>query len=308
MPDGLQRFTVKVDRETLTTEIRAFRSRLEKRTTHEYYQHARQLYDWLFLPIEPELRAREIETLVIVPDGPMRTIPLAALHDGEKFLGARYALATTPGLTLTDPRPIERKDVELLANGLSVAVQGFPGLPNVEDEIASIEQLYGGTVLKNQSFVVANMERELADRPFSIVHIASHGQFDSEIANTFLLTYDDKLSMNALEQFIASTKFREDPVELLTLSACQTAAGDDRAALGLAGIAVKAGARSAVATLWTVNDPASAALVTEFYEQLKDPQLSKAQALQRAQLKISSDLRYWHPSYWSPFLLIGNWL
>ncbi len=308
LPDGIERISVAVGKTALTAEIRAFRSKLEKRTTHEYYVHARQLYDWLFLPIEPALQKHGIETLVIVPDGAMRTIPLAALHDGERFLGARYALATTPGLTLTDPRPIERKNVELLANGLSVSVQGFPSLPSVDDEIASIERLYGGTILKNKEFVVANMERALSKNPFSIVHIASHAQFDSNLDSTFLLTYDGKLSMNALEQFIGSTKFRDDPVELLTLSACQTAAGDDRAALGLAGIAVKAGARSAVATLWTVNDPASAALVTEFYEQLKDPGISKARALQRAQLQLAEDLRYWHPSYWSPFLLIGNWL
>jgi len=163
-------------------------------------------------------------------------------------------------------------------------------------------------VLRNQEFTSPNMERELNQTPFSIVHIASHGQFEGDVDNTFLLTYDDKMSMNALEQFIGTTKFRDDAVELLTLSACQTAAGDDRAALGLAGVAVKAGARSALATLWTVNDPASAALVSEFYNQLQDPTVSKAEALHRAQLLLSEDLRYWHPGYWSPFLLIGNWL
>lgn len=97
-------------------------------------------------------------------------------------------------------------------------------------------------------------------------------------------------------------------MELLTLSACQTAAGDDRAALGLAGVAVKAGARSALATLWFINDQATALLITEFYHQLRDPDLSKAKALQRAQLILLNDRRYQHPGYWSPFLLIGNWL
>lgn len=307
LPDGLERFTVDVDRETLTAEVLAFRQKLEKRTTHEYYPHARQLYDWLIRPLEAELQRGGIETVVIVPDAALRTIPLGALHDGNQFLIERYALATTPGLTLTDPRPIERKDVELLANGLSMSVQGFPSLPSVDGEIASISSLYDGTVLKNGDFVVGNMQAALSENPYSIVHIASHGQFDGNIDNTFLLTYDGKLSMDELEQFIASTKFREDAVELLTLSACQTAAGDDRAALGLAGVAVKAGARSAMATLWTVNDPASAALVTDFYEQLKNPQMSKAKALQQAQLNLSRNLRFWHPSYWSPFLLIGNW-
>ena len=308
LPDGLKQRTASVDRQTLTAEIRAFRSKLEKRTTHEYYPHARRLYDWLFKPMERELARQQIDTLVIVPDGPLRTIPMAALHDGQQFLGSQYALATTPGLTLTDPQPFERTDAVLMLNGLSISAQGFPSLPNVANEIADIHQLFGGTVLENQQFTVANMDREIARRPFSIVHIASHGQFSSDVNDTFLLTYDDKLSMDALERFVGTSRFRDQAVELLTLSACETAAGDDRAALGLAGVAVKAGARSALATLWTVNDPASAALLSEFYRQLQDASVSKAEALRRAQLSLLDNRRYWHPGYWSPFLLIGNWL
>ena len=308
LPDGLKRFTSQVNAETLTKEVRAFRRRLEKRTTHQYYPHARRLYDWIIGPVESELKRQNVDTLVIVPDGPLRTIPMAALHDGKKFLGARYALATTPGLTLTDPRPIERENMQLLISGLTESVQGFPALPYVGEEIESIRKMYGGTVLQDQDFVAQKMEKALADKSYSIVHIASHAQFDSDITKTFLLTYDSKLSMDSLENFLGLAKFREEGVELLTLSACQTAAGDDRAALGLAGVAVKAGARSALATLWTVNDPAAALLVSEFYRQLLDPSVSKAKALQQAQVKLMRDPRYRHPSYWSPFLLIGNWL
>lgn len=308
LPDGLRRFTAQVDADTLTKEVRAFRRRLEKRTTHQYLRHARRLYDWIIRPIEAELKQQDVNTLVIVPDGPLRTIPMAALHDGKQFLTAKYALATTPGLTLTDPRPIKRENVQLLLSGLTEAVQGFPGLPNVAEELQTISDLYGGTVLKDKKFLLANVEKELTENPYSIVHIASHGQFDSDVTKTFLLTYDTKLSMDTLGRLMGLTTFRENAVELLTLSACQTAAGDDRAALGLAGIAVKAGARSAIATLWVVNDPASALLVSEFYRQLQDPSVSKATALQRAQLKLLSDRRYRHPGYWGPFLLIGNWL
>jgi CHAT domain-containing protein len=100
---------------------------------------------------------------------------------------------------------------------------------------------------------------------------------------------------------------RKNPVELLTLSACQTAVGDERAALGLAGVAIKAGARSALASLWFVNDESTSKLVTEFYQQLQNPTLSKAQALQQAQ-KSLMEQGYQHPLYWAPFLLIGNWL
>jgi CHAT domain-containing protein len=308
-PEGLKRFTAKVDEETLTNEVRTFRQLLEKRTTYQFLPHAQKLYGWIIGPVESELKRQNIDTLVIVPDGPLRTIPMSALYDGKQFLAARYALATTPGLKLTDPRPIERKNVQLMVNGLTQSVQGFPALPYVAQEVKNISGMYRGTtVLENKNFVVPKMKKALTEKAYSIVHIASHGQFSSNIDKTFILTYDSKLSMDALENFLGLAKYREEPVELLTLSACQTAAGDDRAALGLAGIAVKAGARSALATLWTVNDPASALLVSEFYRRLEDPSVSKAKALQEAQLKLIQDPRYRHPGYWSPFLLIGNWL
>jgi CHAT domain-containing protein len=308
LPDGIKRFTTRVDAARLTNEIRAFRLRLERRTTHQYYPHARQLYDWLIRPIAAELEKYQVETLVIVPDGALSTIPLAALHDGERFLVARYALATTPGLTLTDPRPIARTRAQILLNGLSESVQGFPPLPHVAEELQGIQQLYGGTMLQNKAFTIPNMEKGLEATPYTIVHIASHAQFNRDIDKTFLLTYEDKLSMGRLEQFLGLSKFRTDAVELLTLSACETAAGDDRAALGLAGLAIKAGARSALATLWVVNDPAAAAMVSHFYRDLQSPGASKASALRQAQLKLLEDPRYRHPNYWSAFLLIGNWL
>jgi CHAT domain-containing protein len=308
LPDGIKRFTTRVDAARLTNEIRAFRLRLERRTTHQYYPHARQLYDWLIRPIAAELEKYQVETLVIVPDGALSTIPLAALHDGERFLVARYALATTPGLTLTDPRPIGGTRAQILLNGLSESVQGFPPLPHVAEELQDIQQIYGGTVLQNKAFTIPNMEKGLEATPYTIVHIASHAQFNRDIDKTFLLTYEDKLSMGRLEQFLGLSKFRTNAVELLTLSACETAAGDDRAALGLAGLAIKAGARSALATLWVVNDPAAAAVVSHFYRELQSPGASKARALRQAQLKVLEDPRYRHPNYWSAFLLIGNWL
>jgi CHAT domain-containing protein len=163
-------------------------------------------------------------------------------------------------------------------------------------------------MLENKAFTVSNFEQDLDKTPYSIVHVASHGKFEKDARNTFLLTYNGKLDMDTLEGFMASTTYREQPVELLTLSACQTAVGDDQAALGLGGVAVKAGARSALASLWYINDEASSLLITEFYKNLKDPGVSKAQALQQAQLVLLNDPRYHHPSYWAPFLLIGNWL
>ncbi|HET6520641.1 MAG TPA: CHAT domain-containing protein, partial [Geminicoccaceae bacterium] len=308
LPDGLRQVTVPVATADLTAEVRELRQLLEKRTTRQFMPHAQRLYDWLVRPIEPVLAAQGVETLVFVPDGPLRTIPLAALHDGERFVIERYGVATVPGLSLLDPRPISRTAMRPLLNGLTEGVQGFPPLPHVAAELEAIGQLYPATVLKDAAFVGPALERSLAAVPFSVVHIASHGQFAGDRDQSFLLTYDGRLDMDELEEFIKLSRFREEPVELLTLSACRTAAGDDRAALGLAGVAVKAGARSALASLWFINDQASSLLVAEFYRQLGDPTVSKAEALRRAQLALLGDPRYRHPAYWAPFLIIGNWL
>jgi CHAT domain-containing protein len=214
----------------------------------------------------------------------------------------------TPGLTLTDPRPLNRSQLRFLTAGLTKSVQGFPALPYVAEEVASIEQLYKSDQLINGAFQSATLERELREGRYGALHIATHGQFSPDVQDSFLLTYDGKLTMQTLDQLIGLFRYRQEPLELLTLSACQTGIGDDRAALGLAGVALKAGARSALATLWFINDEASASLISEFYRQLRNPALSKAVALQRAQLRLLSDRIYEHPAYWSPFLLLNNWL
>src|SRR5581483_1951004 len=308
LPDGLHRVAVPVGAEPLTREVRALRYFLEKRTTNEYLPHAQQVYDWVIRPLLPLLENQPVTTLVFVPDGPLRTIPMAALHDGAAFLISRYAVATTPGLTLTDPRPLKRQAIQALSAGLSEAVQGFAPLPNVAEEVQTVNQLFGGDVLLNRDFLVPRVERELKEKPFAVVHIASHGQFENDVRKSFVLAYDDKLTMDRLDRFVGLMRFREEPLALLTLSACETAAGDDRAALGLAGVAIKAGARSALATLWSINDESSTVLVTEFYRHLRDPSLSKAAALQRAQRNMLSHPIYRHPAYWAPFLLLNNWL
>jgi len=308
LPNGLKRQSIPVSAATLTKEVRSFRKTVEKRTTREYLPHAQQLYAWLIRPLEPDLASFRIDTLVFVPDGPLRTVPMAALHDGRQFLIEKFALATTPGLSLTDPRPIDREKVRLLSGGLTKAVQGFPSLPFVEEEINAIRTLYQGDQLMNTEFSTRRLEQTLQNQPYGILHIATHGWFASDTTQSYLLTYNGKLTINELDHLIGLFRYRKDPLELLTLSACQTGTGDDRSALGLAGVAIKAGARSALATLWFINDEASATLVTEFYRELRNPTLSKAQALQKAQQKLLADRVYEHPAYWSPFLLLNNWL
>lgn len=309
LPSGMVRRTVPVSAEALTEEIRAFRTFLEKRSTRQYLSHAKTLYGWLIQPIEPLWADAGIDTLVMVPDGALRTIPLAALHDGTEFLIKKYAVATTPGVTLTDPRPLDRKGIKLLSVGITEAVQDFPPLPHVAREVETIHQLYGGTILMNKQFMMSRVEEELKTHPYSVMHIASHGQFQSDSNETFLLAYDGKMTMDRLEEYVGMLRFREDPLALITLSACETAAGDDRAALGLAGVAIKAGARSALASLWFLDDQASSQLVTEFYRQLHDDSVaSTAIALQRAQIRFLEHPEYNHPAYWAAFLLLNNWL
>ena len=308
LPTGFMRVSVPIAAPVLTEEVRAFRRLVEKRTTREYLPHAQQLYDWLIRPLESELIRLKIQTLVFVPDGVLRTIPMSALHDGTSFLIQKYAIALTPGLYLTDPRPLDRANIRFLAGGLTKSVQGYPSLPYVAEEMDSVRTLYQADQLLNQDFRTPLLEQELRDSRYGILHIATHGKFSTDVDDSFLLTFDGKLTMTALDKLIGLFRFRQNPLELLTLSACQTAVGDDRAALGLAGVAIKAGARSALATLWFINDEASAALIGEFYRQLRNPSVSKATALQRAQTKLLGDRVYEHPAYWSPFLLLNNWL
>lgn len=309
LPDRLHRVKVSTGAEQLTAVVRDFRTHLEKRTTDEYLAEAWQLYDWLIRPLEPVLNERKIDTLVFVPDGALRTVPMAAFHDRQKFLIEKYAVAVTPGLTLMEPRRMNAETPSFMASGLSDAVQGYPALPFVAAEMQQLNDRFHGRTLMNRDFVVGNVEKEFKDREYSIVHIASHGEFNNDGRKTFVLTYDNRLSLDMLEQLIRPAQLRDRPVEMLSLSACQTAAGDDRAALGLAGVAVKAGARSAFATLWFVNDEASTILVSEFYSQLFDPKRpSKAQALRAAQMKLLAEPRNSHPCLWAPYLIIGNWL
>lgn len=308
MPSGLKQFIVPVTGDQLTEEIRAFRLGLEDRSNDAYRPHAQKLYQWLIRPMEAELTAAHITTLVFVPDGPLRTIPMAPLYDGTNFLIERYAVATTPGLTLTDPRPLNRNQIRLFSMGLTEAVQGFPALPYVGDELKAVQAIYGGKQVLNEEFRAGKVERDLSEQPYNMIHIASHGKVESDVTKSFVLTFDDRITMDRLSHLVGLFEMRTVPLELLTLSACETAAGDDRAALGLAGMAIKAGAKSALATLWFIDDEATAELITEFYKNLQDPATSKAMALQQAQLTLLKNPERAHPGLWAPFLLINNWL
>jgi CHAT domain-containing protein len=273
-------------------------------------KYAQQLYQWLIAPLDDALR--NIETLIVVPDGILLHLPFAALHDGKQFLIEKFAVAVSPGLCLTQARLAVDKN-NLLLGGLSEEVQGFSALPCAGYELDKLHESAAGntrTLLLNQDFTRDSFRKSVENHNFDVVHLASHGEFSPQPDKSFILTYDGRLSLNDLGNLARLGELRGRPLDLLTLSACETAKGNDRAALGLAGVTLQSGAVSALASLWKVDDTATPAVVLEFYRQWQNG-ASKAQALRQAQLKLLQDEQYAayrHPYYWSAFLLIGNWL
>ncbi len=268
------------------------------------------LYQWLISPLQAVLREQQIETVVFVLDGPLRSIPVSALHNGERYLIEEFNVALTPGLQLMPPQGLTEERPNILAGAITRAHQGFVALPAVTQEIEAIAANFPTTIFLNEQFTTDNLQSEVNRNNFPILHLATHGQFSSDLDQTFLLGWEKTLKVQDFQVLVRERlPYIKHPIELLVLSACQTAEGDDRAALGLAGFAVRSGARSTLATLWSVNDQSTAALISEFYTQLAQQQsISKAEALRRAQISLLNDVQYSHPFYWAPFVLVGNWL
>jgi CHAT domain-containing protein len=309
LPDGIKHISVPVGSEKIRETVQEYRIRLQTRVNNRFLYSSQQLYDWVIRPAEADMKANEVDTLVVAPDGALRLIPFSTLHDGEHFLIEKYAIGTIPAISLTDPKPVNKENFDILIGGLSEARQGFSALPSVPAELRDIREIMSGKILiQNNDYTIENMTAAFKEKPYSLVHIATHGVFGGTPEESFLLAYEDKLTMDRLEQLIGMGIFRKQKVELLTLSACQTALGNERAALGLAGVAVKAGVKSAIATLWFVDDEATSLAIREFYRQFKEPGMSKAKAMQNVQKKLIAQRRYWHPLYWAPFLVIGNWM
>ncbi|MGF1570912.1 MAG: CHAT domain-containing protein [Nodosilinea sp.] len=270
---------------------------------------AQEVYNWLIQPGADAIAQSGIKTLVFVLDGLLRNIPMAALYDGEKYLIESYAVALSPSLQLFEPKPFQSVQLNALAAGLNQARHGFSPLPNVESELNQIQSEVESQVLRNEQFTAQTFQAELNSQPFSIVHLATHGQFSSKAEDTFILAWDKPINVNELNTLLRSRDLQlSQPLELLVLSACETAAGDPRAALGLAGVAIRAGARSTVASLWRVNDESTAFLMTRFYQILMDSEQPRAEVLRQAQLELLRIPEYQRPLSWAPYVLIGNWL
>jgi CHAT domain-containing protein len=231
-------------------------------------------------------------------------VPFAALYDTDGFLVEHYAIAVEPALGLIVRRPHTLGGRTLVA-GLSSATAAGAGLRNVAGEVRDVADRRGATQLLDADFTHAAFLRELGDPTYTVVHIASHAHFDVDAENTKITAIDTPLSPDEMGEAIRGA--RKEGLELLVLSACDTAASDtDRAVLGLAGLAVQSGARSALGTLWRANDQAASALMAEFYRALPSAS-SKAAALQTAQLALLKRPLYRHPNEWSPFMILGDW-
>jgi len=351
--DQLKRYSHVVSASTLQASAVRFSTALREQAP-DANQLSRQWYGWLLESVEPWLRSLNVNTLVMVPDGAIRLIALAALFDGQHYVLEHYATATSPGLSLLESDASGAQKAQTLIAGMSTAgpvVENLPPvffralaaqsrkdwndadalgakeleswaqdrdfrasvaermvLPGVEREVHELEQTLPHKVLRNDAFTRSRFEQEIGSGEYSIVHIASHGVFGHSADVGFIMASDVVLDVNDFERIFSSARLQRRPVELLTLSACQTAVGDDRAPLGLSGIALKSRVRSALGSLWPVSDEATADLMTAFYRALYQPGTSKVQALRRAQLAILRDTRFSHPFFWAPFILVGSWL
>ena len=319
-PGGESRVIWIDDLTQLQQTVNQYRSGLKRYVVRTYDPApAQQLYAQLIQPFEAELTASGTNTLVFVHDGFLRNIPMAALYDGQQYLIQRFAVATTPSLSLTAPAA-EGRDLRVLALGLSQPAvmdtgRQFPGLKSVPAELAFIaEELPGSTTLLNQEFTIDRLEQTLGTNTYPILHLATHGQFSTIPEDTFVITGPEadgtsrELTFGQLEVLLRQTSPNADPIDLITLTACETATGDDRATLGLAGVAIRAGARTAIASLWKVDDAAAAQLIRDFYANLQNSSFSKAQALQMAQIAaIERAGTQTNPGTWAPLILVGNW-
>jgi len=254
--------------------------------------------------------ANKVKTLAFVLDGSLRNLPMSVLYDGNQYLMEKYNLAIAPGLQLIDPRPLKQQQLEVFIGGVSKETQNFKSLPNVEREIRQISSIVSSqSPLMNETFLSSSIKKQINKIPFRVVHLATHGEFSSDAEKTFILTWDNRLGVKDLGELLqAKEQDSRSPIELLVLSACKTAKGDKRATLGLAGVAVRSGARSTIASLWSVEDSATATLMENFYQELAIAGTTKADALRKAQMRLLRQPQYTHPFYWAPFVLVGNWL
>ncbi len=293
-----------------------------------YLAPAKQMYQWLLAPLEKDLQQLGVNNLVYITDTGLRTIPLAAMRDDKGFIVERYSVGIMPSLALTDTRRSDIRSAQVLAMGASEFPDNRP-LPAVPVELANIRKIWAGKSFLNQEFTLANLKSQRQQTGFRVIHLATHAEFlPGQASNSYIELSEGRLAPLQLR----SLEWNKPPVDLLVLSACRTAIGDEQVELGFAGVALQAGVKSVLASLWDVNDEGTLGLMTEFYQQLKDAPI-KAEALRKAQLAMINnqvrlergqlitttggsaipvqltrigDRNFSHPYYWSSFAMVGN--
>ena len=288
---------------------------------------AAELYDWMIRPFikDGDISPDKVKTLVFLQDGFLRSVPMAALYDREqeKYLVETYAIGTTPSLRITTPKPRRSKQNALilgLTKAATIDGKNFEELFAVKEEVRAVKKQFPNhTYLEDDNFIPDNFRQKLQQTTYPIVHIASHAQFGVIPEDTFIVAGNNKkITISELENSLQNLNSPSDSVELLALTACQTAVGDDRATLGLAGVALQVGVKSAIASLWNVQDLSTSRLVKEFYQNYAKEGMSVAAALQKAQIKMINAKKLPksegmnvdddNPVYWAPMIVIGNWL
>ena len=323
------RKSINTTRAEVLATARAFRLAVTNvRNANSYLIPATQMYNWLVAPLEPDLQQAGINNLTYITDAGLRTIPLAALYDGNRFIVERYSVGLIPSLALTDTRPSDIRSAEVLAMGASEFADNRP-LPAVPVELKNITQTWGGKSFLNKEFTLENLKLQRQQTGFRIIHLATHAEFlPGQPTNSYIELSERKLPPMVLR----SLKWTQPTVDLLVLSACRTAIGDAQVELGFAGLAIQSGVKSVLASLWDVNDEGTLGLMSEFYQRLKEAPI-KAEALRQAQLAMIKgqvrierrklvttkgeveipvaltrvgDRNFSHPYYWSAFTMVGN--
>ncbi|MEM9244942.1 MAG: CHAT domain-containing protein, partial [Cyanobacteria bacterium P01_F01_bin.153] len=333
--------------EAIAQVVQQFRQSLtnpleRKVGSDRYLIPAQQLYQWMMAPVAQALEEADIDVVIFCMGEGLRTVPLAALHDGEQFLVEKYAVAQIPGFSLFEARYRSLKDDQVLAMGASEfqAQLPLPGVPIELDTILGLGSTDAGTgatepwegaSFLNSQFTLKALEEKHQSGEFGIIHLATHAEFRTGKSDqSYIQLWSEQLTLDKL----VSLNWTDPMVELLVLSACQTAVGDAEAEMGFAGLAVNSGVRSAVASLWVVSDRGTLALMGEFYRQLKKTP-TRVDALRETQLamirgevavdgnRITRGTRggiivlpqilqangresLSHPYYWSAFSMIGN--
>ncbi|MBE9118087.1 CHAT domain-containing protein [Lusitaniella coriacea LEGE 07157] len=304
----LMHFTQEISARDLEEKVLKLREDIQEEKDAEdedYRKDFNELYELLIRPLEPALEAHKIETLVFVLDNILKNLPISALYDGEQYVIEKYSIALNLGIELIDSSPFEKKDLKVLAAGVSEKIENRDALPNVGLELETIQEIIPSSkILLNQSFTTKALQREIETQYFPVLHLATHGKFSSLLEETKIWAYREAINVNQLENLLQR---QQDPLELLVLSACETAIGDRRAMLGMAGIAFQAGAKSTIGSIFAVKDRSAKLLMEKFYRNLIESDATIAEALRRAQLDLLSDKTYKKPYHWSPYLLVGNW-